>query len=335
MLACRIHGVRDLRLSEEQEPKPKAGEALLRVTAVGICGSDLHWFEDGGTGTATIKRPLILGHEFAGRLEDGRLVIAEPAIHCGTCELCHEGKYNLCEHNRFAGHGDLDGALQERLAWPVANLTPVPEGITDAEAPLLEPLGVAMHCVDLLHVRAASTVAVLGCGPIGLLIVQVLRAVGTTRILATERADRPHRMAAGRAAGAEVFPADEGCAEALLDATGGRGLDGVIEISGDGAAVEVAMRAARPGSRVVLAGIPADDRTSFRASEARRKGLTLAMARRMPPIYDRAIRLVESGAVKFSGLVTHRFPLRECMRAFGVAAAREGIKVVVEPSLAD
>ena len=332
MKVARLHGRRDVRVHEEPRPEPGPGEALVRVRAVGLCGSDLHWFEEGSIGGVPLRHPLVLGHELAGEREDGRPVAVDPAVPCDACELCREGHPNLCEAVRFAGHGGEDGALREWMAWPERCLFPLPATFTPAEGAMLEPLGVALHALDLAHLRPGMTVGVFGCGPIGLLTLQVARLARAARLFATELASRPHRLEAARALGAEAFSAEGGVeARRIREATGGRGLDVAVELAGDNGAVDAAVEAVRPGARVVLAGIPSEARTSFVAGTARRKGLTLVLARRMKHAYPRAIHLVESGQVDVRSGVTHRFPLAAAGAAFAAASAREGLKVVVEP----
>jgi L-iditol 2-dehydrogenase len=331
----RLHGPGDLRLIDEALPNPTSGEVLLRVTSVGLCGSDLHWFSEGGIGDARSTGPLVLGHEFAAVIESGprrgQRVAADPAIPCGGCELCREGHPNLCEDVLFAGYAPTDGALRRYMSWPDLNLHPLPEALSDADGALLEPLGVALHGLDLGHLRAGMTVGVFGLGPVGLLLVRLARLAGASEVLATDLL--AHRLDAARSLGAQVFEASAEGSEraAFLEATGGRGVDVALEAAGDPHAVETAVLVARPGGRVVLVGIPTEDRISFPASVARRKGLTIALSRRMKHTYPRAIRLVESGQVDLAALVTHRFPLHEARAAFEVLARREGIKVLVEP----
>lgn len=336
MKVARLHGLRDLRLGHEEGPVPVAGESLVRVTAVGLCGSDLHWFSDGGIGDAALARPLVLGHEFAGVVEggplEGRLVAVDPARPCGHCEECLDGNGNLCRLVRFAGHGTNDGALRELLSWPTALLHPVPEGISDADAAMLEPLGVALHALDLGHLKVGGTVGVVGCGPIGLCAVQLARVAGASEIVAVEPLEHRRQAAARMGADVVLDPADEDVLRRLDDATGGRGVDVVFEVAGNDEAVALAVHAARPGARVVLAGIPEEDATSFPASVARRKGLTLVMSRRMKEMYPRAIRLVDAGLVDVTSLVTHTYPLDEVAEAFRLAERREGLKVVVTPA---
>jgi L-iditol 2-dehydrogenase len=329
----RLHGKGDLRLHEEERPEPRPGETLVRVQAVGLCGSDLHWFGEGAIGETPVTRPLVLGHEFAGVTEDGRRVAVDPAVSCLTCPLCLEGHPNLCEAIRFAGHGETDGGLREWVAWPERCLVPLPAGLSEADGALLEPLGVALHAVDLAHLRPGDRVGIFGCGPIGLLILQVARLSGAGQVVATDVGERPHRLEAARRLGALAFAADGGReARAIRDAVGGRGLDVAIEVAGENAAVDAAVDSVRPGARVVLAGIPAETRTSFVAATARRKGLTLVLVRRMKHTYARAIRLVEGGQVDLASAVTHRFPLERHADAFAAALRREGLKVLVQLS---
>jgi L-iditol 2-dehydrogenase len=330
--ALRLHAKGDVRLHEEDRPVPRDGETLVRVTAVGICGSDLHWFGEGSIGETGLSRPLVLGHEMAGVTEDGRRVAVDPAISCEVCDLCRDGHPNLCEKIRFAGHGGDDGGLREWIAWPERCLVPLPAALSDADGAMLEPLGVALHAVDLGHVRAGYRVGVFGCGPIGLLVLQAARLAGASQLFASDLGDRPHRLDAARGLGATVFAADGSRdARAIRDEVGGRGLDVAIEVAGENGAVDAAVDAVRPGARVVLAGIPAEERTSFKAATARRKGLTLVLCRRMKHTYPRAIRLVEEGQIDVRSSVTHRFPLERGGEAFAAAARREGLKVLVEP----
>jgi L-iditol 2-dehydrogenase len=330
MRVARLHGRADLRLHDEPSPQPGPGEALVRVRAIGLCGSDLHWFSEGGIGDVKLARPFVLGHEFGGETAEGQAVAVDPSIQCGECEACLEGHFNLCERPRFAGDGAQDGGLREWIAWPTRCLLPLPAPLTPADGAMLEPLGIAIHSMDLGHIRSAARVGVFGCGPIGLLMLQLARLSGA-RLFATDLASRPHRLEAARALGAEVF-ASEGGREggAIRDAAGGAGLDVALETAGEDSAVDAAIEAVRPGARVVLVGIPSQTRSSFDAGTARRKGLSLVLVRRMGHVYPRAIRLVASGRIDVRSLVSHRFPLEQVQPAFEAAEKRTGLKVLVE-----
>jgi L-iditol 2-dehydrogenase len=335
MRVARLHGVGDIRLTDEPVPEVPPGHSLVRVTATGICGSDLHWYAEGGIGDARLDEPLVIGHEFAGVIEggprDGEAVAVDPAMPCGECELCLEGHRNLCLRIRFAGHGHQDGGLREYVAWPTELLYTLPDGFTAADGAVLEPLGVAIHAVDLAHLRVGSTVGVFGCGPIGLLLIQVARAAGASTIVAVD--PLAHRRAAAGRLGADlVLAPDEVGDPGTLAARAGGNAHGVhvaFEVAGVDDAVALAVDAARPGARVVLVGIPGEDRTSFPAGTARRKGLTLLLSRRMKEVYPRAIALVRSGRVDVRSVVSDSFALEDVGKAFEVAVARTGLKVVV------
>jgi L-iditol 2-dehydrogenase len=330
MKTLRLYGAGDLRLQEEDPPRPAGDEVLLQVKAVGICGSDLLWFLQGGIGETRLSSPLVLGHEFAAVTEAGRRVAVDPSINCGRCVQCLEGNPNLCGKQVFAGHGRQDGALREFIAWPDHCCFPIPDGMSDAEGAMLEPLGVALHAIDLAHLQHEMRVAVLGCGPIGLLILQLIKLFGVRHILATEVL--PHRLEAANAFGATDALLVHPDAVQIPSADGGgrQDFDVVFEVAGANAAVETAVDLVRPGGTVMLAGIPPDDRTSFNASTARRKGITLKLVRRMKHTYPRAIQLAAEGLIDVRSLVTHRFPLDRAGEAFSAAAKREGIKVLIE-----
>jgi len=332
MRVARLHGLADIRLADEPVPEPGPGHSLVRVTAVGICGSDLHWWTEGGIGDAQVGTPLVLGHENAGVIvtgpDTGRLVAIDPAIPCEACRQCRDGYRNLCPDVQFAGHGNVDGGMREFLTWPTALLHPLPDRLTARDGAMLEPLGVAAHCIDLGHLRLGGTAAVVGCGPIGLLAIQLLRSTGAAKVVAID--PLPHRRQAAAQLGADSTTEPAAAAE-LDDLTRG-GADVVLELAGAGEAVQLAIMAARPGGRVLLGGIPGDDRTTFQASAARRKGLTIAMVRRMNDAYPRAIRLASSGTVDLSSLVTHRFPLDAVALAMQTAARRDGLKTLIEPA---
>jgi L-iditol 2-dehydrogenase len=197
MKSVRLYGTGNLQIHEEAVPVAGAGEELVRVKAVGVCGSDLHWFAEGSIGDAKLDHPLVLGHEFAGMTQEGQRVAIDPAIPCGNCEYCVHGHPNLCANVIFAGHGQTDGALREWLAWSVKSLIPIPDSISDADGAMLEPLGIAIHTVDLGKLKSGMTVGIFGCGPIGLLIMQVAKLSGAARIVATDKL--AHRVdASGR-----------------------------------------------------------------------------------------------------------------------------------------
>ena len=342
MKAARLYGPRDLRVEDVPRPEPQAGDLLIRVCAVGICGSDVHYYEDGGIGENRVTEAHELGHEFAGVVAAlgpgvegppvGTRVAVEPAIHCGTCEFCLEGNPNLCPHILFVSTPPTRGSLVEYIAHPAALVFPLPEDIDFADGAMLEPLGVAIHTVNLAKLRPGDTAAVLGSGPIGLLTIQMARLGGVRRVYATDLI--PERLAMAQRMGAdEVLHAGEADPVAWVEElTGGRGVDVVFEAAWAAETVAQATAMAKPGGRVVIAGIPSEDILSFPASEARRKGLTIKLVRRMKHTYPRSIALVQQGLMDVRSLITHRFPLTEAREAFELAAARADgvVKALVE-----
>ena len=338
MRTARLHAVGDLRVTDEPVPDAGPGMSLVQVTAVGICGSDLHWWDEGAIGDAKLTHPLVLGHEGAGVIAEGpragQRVAIDPAIPCQTCRACRDGYRNLCYRLKFSGHGDTDGMMREFMAWPTTALHPLPDRLSDVDGAMLEPLGVAIHSVDLGHLPFGGTASVIGCGPIGLLLIGVLKAAGASSVLAIE--PLAHRRKAAGRLGADVVAdsaefAGEGDVMGELTGAIGGGVDVAFEAAGNDEGVELAMASARPGGRVVLAGIPGDDVIRFGASLARRKGLTIAMVRRMNEVYPRAISLAERGVVDLGSVVTSRTGLGEIPAAFGDAARRTGLKAIIEP----
>ncbi|HTT90574.1 MAG TPA: alcohol dehydrogenase catalytic domain-containing protein [Acidimicrobiales bacterium] len=326
MKVARLTAPGAVDIVDDPRPEPAEGESLVRVGAVGLCGSDLHWFGEGGIGDALLSRPLVLGHEFGGMVEggplDGQRVAVDPAIPDYTCERCREGNTNLCPQVRFAGHGSTDGGLREYIAWPTALLHPVPGHFDDATVAMLEPLGVALHCLDLGHVHLGNSAAVVGCGPIGLMLLQALRVAGAARVVAVEPLE--HRRDAAARSGADLVLSPEQAGDHHGE------VDIAFEVAGTDDAVATSMQLVRAGGRLVLAGIPDDDRTTFPAALARRKGLTMAMARRMKEAYPRAIDLVGRGVVELDWLASKSFALADTAEAFSVAARREGLKILVQ-----
>ena len=347
MLAARLHGPADLRIERVPRPGPPGkDEALLRVKVTGICGSDLHSYQDARIGDTALTSPLILGHEFAGvvhqagadaldgngrRLEPGTRVAVDPAQPCLRCDLCQQGHPNLCRNLRFCSNHPHDGSLCEWMLMPARCCFPIPPAISDIEGALLEPLGVGLHAVDLAKLRAAQSVAILGAGSIGLFILQIAKLAGTDPIFVTDKF--PWRLKLAQRYGAVTINCDrEDPVVRINKETTGRGVDAAIEAAWADHSVQQAAEITRPGGHVVLVGIPSDDRLTMQHSTARRKGLTIKLCRRMKHTYPRAIGLAERGRVDLRGCVSHRFPLRRADEAFALNAAYRDqvVKTIIE-----
>ena len=343
MKAARLYGPRDIRLDDLPCPAPAEGQVLVRVRAVGLCGSDLHYYTDGRIGDTVMSEPLILGHEFAGTieaigpgvhgLETGALVAVDPAIPCGHCEFCEAGHPNICPTVRFCGTPPTDGALCEYIAWPARLVFPLPPRIDATEGALLEALGVALHAVDLGKVRLASRVAVLGQGPIGLLVARLAKLSGAVEVYTSEV--NPTRLAASPSFGADVVidARVEDPVARVKALTGVRGVDVVFEAAGSLVTPQQAVDMVKPGGTVVIVGINPDDRIPLKHTAARRKGVTIRMCRRMKHVYRRGIDLVTHELVDLKPLVTGRYPLAGAGDAFALLAQQDpaAIKLIVEP----
>jgi L-iditol 2-dehydrogenase len=324
MRAMKLYGPHDLRLVEAPMPTPGRDEALLRVRCVTVCHSDIHYYRDGRIGDTVSSEPLTLGHEFCAEvvhvpageegLREGDLVAVEPALSCGVCRYCREGNPNLCMRLQFVGTPPMDGGLQEYLAYKPEFLFPLPRAFSADDGALLEPLGVAIHGWDLAKLRIAETVAILGCGPIGLLLIQLARIGGASKILAVEPLAYRRELAAEL--GAIALDPQDDLTRRAQEHTGGYGVDVAIEVAGSVPAQEQAAQMVKRGGTMVLIGIPPEDQLVMTHHLVRRKGLTIKVARRMKLTYPRAITLVERGMVHLDALITHRFPLAQADQAF-------------------
>jgi L-iditol 2-dehydrogenase len=344
MRASRLHGIRDLRLEELPRPAPGLGQVLLQVASVGVCGSDVHYYLHGRIGSQVVTNPIIMGHEFSAwiaglgsgvdGLQTGQLVSVEPGIPCHECEPCQQGHPNLCPNVRFCGTPPIDGVFAEYTVMPAQNCFPLPPELGPVEGAMLEPLGIAIHSVDLAHLRPGQTVAVLGAGPIGLLIAAVASASGATEIYMTEPLDYRRQFALNYVADATLNPDKEDVVAEIKRLTGGRGVDVAFEAAGAPGTPQQAAAVACIGGKVIIAGIPADDAMDMNASTVRHKGLTIKVVRRMKHTYPRAIRLVQSGMVDVKPLATHLLPLERIDEAFEMVAAYDDgvLRAVIQVS---
>ncbi len=329
--AARLHAAGDVRVLTRPAAPDLPGRTRVAISSVGLCGSDVHWYTEGRIGDVAVEAPMVLGHEMTGVALDGplagRAVAVDPAVPCRRCPTCEQGLTHLCPDVDFAGQAGTDGGLQSELVWPTAQLLPVPPEVAEPDASLLEPLGVAVHSLDLATVRPGMPVGVVGCGPIGLLVIQIAAAWGCP-VTAVE--PLAHRAEAARRAGAEQVLATADPAEVAQAVAGGR-CPVVVEVSGADAGLATAAHLLSPGGRIVVTGIPDGDTVSFSAATMRRKGVTLAVVRRMSEAaFARGARLAAAGVVDLSWLITDRFALRDTGAALQSAAARQGLKVAVD-----
>ena len=332
MRIAKIVAPREIRLEEAPVPVPGSGELLLRIRAVGLCGSDLYYYVHGRIGELEFPVGHVLGHEVAGVVEalgpdakgpaPGTPVVVDPAIPCGGCRYCIAGHPNLCRQLKFFGSPPTHGALCEYLTHPAHLVFPLPEGTTLPVGAVSEALGVAIHAVDLAHLRLGDSVAVFGCGPIGLLIARVAQLGGANPVLTSEPLSHRREAASLFGAATAFDPDRDDVVRAIRERTGGDGVDVAFEAAGSETATVQAMDAVRPGGTVLLLGYWEADRVTIPGIRAMRKGLTIRFVRRMKHTFPRALELVRLGLVNLPALISHEFKLSDVAEAFARAEKR-------------
>jgi L-iditol 2-dehydrogenase len=328
----------EVEVVERPAPTPKADEVLVRVSAVGVCGSDTHYFDHGRIGRFVVEAPLVLGHEASGVVEAvgadvdrarlGQRVSIEPGVPCRSCEQCLAGRYNLCPDMVFHATPPVDGSLAELVAVHQAFAHPVPDSVSDEAAALLEPLSVAVWACQKGAVGAGTRVLVTGAGPIGLVCVQVARASGATEITVVDI--NAERLAVATELGATAtVRADQ---TSVAEVYAGRpGPEVLLECSGHPGSTGDAIRALAPAGRAVLVGMGGDE-LALPLSVVQERELVVTGTFRYANTWPTAIALAASGQVDLERLVTGRFPLADTAAALTAARDTPGaIKSVITP----
>lgn len=321
-----------IELQSRAVPEPGPHEVLVEVRSVGVCGSDVHYFEHGRIGDFVVRAPIVLGHEASGvvvstgsavtSLAPGQRVSIEPGWPDGTCPQCLAGRYNLCPDVRFLATPPYDGAFASLIAVPAHFAHPVPDALSDDAAALIEPLSVAVAACHKAGVGAGSAVLICGAGPIGVLVAEVARLSGATIVVVLEpNADRRERSS--RATTADVR--DVG------GLTAGEQFDAFIECSGAAAAVRAGLEALRPAGVAVLVGMGADE-VPLPVIMIQVKELIVTGTFRYANSYPRAIALAASGRIDLQALVDQRFPLAQAREALQANRLDPTLmKVIVTP----
>lgn len=338
MKVAVLQSIKNIAIEERPEPKPGPDEVLIKVQAVGICGSDLHLYAHGRIGNTILSKPLVLGHEIAGEVIEpgpgvnrdlvGSRVVIEPGYSCGHCEYCKEGRYNLCLSQRFKGVGEEDGGLAELLIWPATHIYKIPEGLSFQGATLIEPLAIACQAVSHSLARPGMAAGVIGCGPVGLLTVLAAHTFGC-EVHAIEVYAK--RLSKAKEMGAEYcYSAQDSVIEKIKSNTWGKGLDIVFETSGSRAGVELALKVVKRGGRVVFVGIGAGE-VPLNIDIITRTSLSLIGSFRYVNQFPAALSLSRQHIDKLEGLVTHVFELMKVKEAleFTLNNKEEVIKSVI------
>ncbi len=319
----------------------KPDEVFIQVLATSICGTDVHIYKWDRWSQGRIKPPLTVGHEFCGKVlaigdqvtnvRVGDVVSAETHIVCGTCEFCQRGEYHICENTKIIGV-DTDGCFAEYAKMPAYNLIVNNSNIEPKYLSIQEPLGNAVH--TMLHFDITDkTVAVVGCGPIGLMGVNIAKAVGAKKIIAIEINEYRIQLAKELGAHVVINPMKENVIDRVLEETGGKGVDVVTEFSGNKMAIEQAFKYIKPGGKMSMLGIVDSNIEIDLSNDIVFKGITIygVVGRKMFQTWDQVTLLVQSGKLDLNKIVTHTFRLTEMEEAMKVMMSGNSGKVVLIP----
>ena len=337
MKAAQLTGLRQMEIRDVTDPEIAADDdVLIRMGAVGVCGSDVHYYETGNLGGRHVEYPFSVGHEGSGtvaavgpavtRVRPGDRVAVEPAIVCGACDQCRAGRPNTCRKIRFLGcPGEAAGCLSERLVMPERNCFPIPDGMSLETAAFCEPLSIGIYAADRSVELAGATAVILGAGPIGLSVMAAARTRGPKAIYATDKIDA--RLAVAGAAGAAwTGNPDVQDVVAAIREREPLGVDVVFECCGRQEAIDQAVQLLKPGGKLVVLGIPEVERYTIDTTAFRHNELTLFYVRRQNERVSAALELAGSGRLDVTPFVTHRFPLARAAEAFElVSAYRDGV----------
>jgi len=328
MRVAELTAPREFRLAQYEIEDPGPGEIQVRVDAVGLCGSDLHAYAEGGVGDAPNQYPMVLGHEPSGTVVKtgpgvtgwarGDRAALEPAVYCYHCEFCRSGRHNICANIRFLSNAGIPGFFREFVNLPAANLLAIPANLSLESATLLEPLAIALHSMAFASIALGDTAAVFGAGPIGLVTIACLKLAGAGRIWAVEPAAHRREMALAMGAAVALDPNEIDDAQQILADTGGRGVDCAMDCAAKEHTTNQAIRAARNGGRVLITGIHSGTHVPFEVSPMRRKELAIFNVRRSNHESEAALEVMLSHAGLFAGLVTHTRPLEKIAEAFSL-----------------
>jgi L-iditol 2-dehydrogenase len=326
MKASLLTGIQKMETRDIPMPEMTSSkDVLLRVAMAGVCGSDVHYYRNGRSSGQHIEFPWVMGHECAAvvekvgdqvtRVSPGDRVAVDPAVSCGNCDQCRGRRPNTCRNLRFLGFpGQMEGCLREFIVMPEENCFRIGDSLSLSQGTLVEPLSIGIYAVDFIKEEAAKAIGILGCGPIGLSVMQAALVQDIRKIYATEKIRE--RLAYARSYGAlwTGNPEETDIQPEIWEQTGG--LDAVFECCGDQDALDQAIDLLKPGGILMILGIPEIERVSFDAHKLRRKEIRIQNVRRQRECTQRAIDLIVSKKVDIDFMATHTFSLEEAQQAF-------------------
>jgi L-iditol 2-dehydrogenase len=341
-----LTNIGQIELQETAKPEiVNDTDVLLRISHVGICGSDLHYYKEGKIGDQIVNYPFTIGHECSAVIDAigpdvtnvhvGQSVFVEPAIPCQQCTQCKEGKEHICPNVQFLGAaGQLSGGMAEYIVMPSQNCFPLPQNISLTSAVLIEPLSIAYHAVRYMEkLKREQDIAILGVGPIGLSVCTVLNALHRVRIFATDKLD--YRLEMSKKMGAFwVGNPNKGNISNKIIGIAPNLMDIVFECAGEQETLDQAIEVLKPGGKLVIVGIPSLDRISFDIDVLRRKEITIFNVRRQNHAVLPIMKLLQENKINADNLITHHMPIKQISKLFDlVAGYRDSvIKALVQVS---
>ncbi len=317
---------RKFRMGEDRIGDPGPGEVQVQVQAVGICGSDVHYFSEGTIGDTPCVYPMVLGHEPAGEVvktgpgvtgwSAGDHAVLEPAIYCYHCEYCMSGHHNVCANMKFLSTPGIPGFFREFVNLPAGNLLPIPRPMDLKQSTLFEPLAVVLHSLTFAQVGPGESAVVFGGGPIGLLTVAALKLKGAGRVFCIEPLKHRRELALQMGADAVIDPKAVDPVKQVYADTGKRGVDAAIDCASKDDTVNQCLDVTRSAGRVVITGIPSELQVKLNFHTLRRKELYFYSVRRSNHETDEALALMREHPALLGPLVTHTKPLDEIQEAF-------------------
>ena len=345
MKALVLHGARDLRLEETHMPQLQPGMVLLRIKRVGICGSDLHYFEHGYCGSFVPSRPFILGHELTGEVVAvngdanimpamGSRVTVNPARACRVCDYCKSGRRNLCRNTIMLGSGSTNpptnGAMAEYVSVRADQCHLLPDHMDDGFGAMIEPLAVALHAVQRAGSVAGKSILVTGVGTIGLLTAQTAKALGASLIAVSDVVPERRKYALDLGVDLVLDPSEKNLDEKIKQITGD-GFDVIFEASGAAPALRKAFDLVKPGGTIVQIGTLGNENVALPANQLMVKEIQFIGSFRYGNVFDEAIGLVASGKIDLRPFITGILPLNDTNKAMDLAADKvHALKVQIK-----
>jgi L-iditol 2-dehydrogenase len=334
-------GIGKMGFEERDIPKVKDNEVLVKLEYVGICGSDLHYYETGAIGDYVVKPPFVLGHEPGGtvvevgkdvkNLKVGDRVALEPGKTCGHCEFCKTGNYNLCPDVVFFATPPVDGVFQEYVAHEAGLCFKLPDNVSTMEGALIEPLAVGFHAAMQGGAKAGQTAVVMGAGCIGLVTMMALKAMGVSKVYVIDIMEKRLQKALELGADGIINGAQADVVEEVRKLTDGKGCDLAVETAGTQVTTVQAIHMTKKGATIVLVGYSKSGEMTLPMSLALDKELTFKTVFRYRHIYPMAIEAVAAGKVDLKGIVTDIFELDEAQKAmdYSVNNKADIVKAVI------